>query len=121
MNWKDSNFDPHELVKLRKDYENNLIIIGCLNIKHLSSKIDYPREIGSKSPIDILRIDKTKLDSSYPDAQFEISGCQYPPYRKDRNKNGDSKIFFIIEGLITKRLKAFEEDISETICLSTSI
>ena len=61
MNWKDSNFDPHELVKLRKDYENNLIIIGCLNIKHLSSKIDYPREIGSKSPIDILRIDKTKF------------------------------------------------------------
>ena len=25
INWKDNNFDLHDLVKLRKDYENNLI------------------------------------------------------------------------------------------------
>ena len=107
-------------MKLRKDYENNPII-GYLDINHLSSKIDYLREICSKSPIDILCIDETKLDSSYPDAQFEIPGYQYPPYRKDRNKNGGGKIVFIREGLITKRLKAFKGDISETICLEVMI
>ena len=96
-------------------------IIGCLNINHLSSKIGYLRGSCSKSPIDILCIDETKLDSSYPDAQFEIPGYQYPPYRKDRNKNGGGKIVFIGEGLITKRLKAFEGDISETICLEVII
>ena len=75
INLKDNNFDLHDLVKLRKDYENNLII-GYLNINHLSSKIDYLREIYIKSPIDILSIDETKLDSSHQDAQFEIPGYQ---------------------------------------------
>ena len=56
INWKDNNFDLHDLVKLRKDYENNLIK-SYLNINHLSSKTDYLREICSKSPIDILGID----------------------------------------------------------------
>ena len=73
INRKDSNFDLHDLVKLRKDYENNSII-GYLDIKHLSSKTDYLRDICSRSSIDILCIDETKLYSSYPDAQFEISG-----------------------------------------------
>ena len=90
-NRKGSNFDLHDLVNLRKDYENNPII-GYRNINHLSSKTDYLREICSKSTIDILCIDETKLDSSYPDAQFEIPGYQYTPYCKDRNKNEDGKI-----------------------------
>ena len=77
--------------------------------------------IESKSPIDNLCIDETKLDSSYPDAQFKIPGYQCLPYRKDRNKNGDGKIVFIREGLITLRLKAFEGDIFETICLEDMI
>ena len=87
----------------------------------MSRKIDYLRKICSKSPSDILRINETKLHSSYPDAQFEIPGYKYPPYRKDRNKNGGVKIAFIREVLITKRLKAFEVDISETICLEVTI
>ena len=120
INRKDSNFDLHDLVKRRKEFENNPIV-GYLNINHLSSKIDYLREIYSKSPINILCRDEKKLDSSYPDAQFEIPGYQYPPYHKDRNKNGRFKIVFIREGLINKRLKAFEGDISESICLEVTI
>ena len=75
----------------------------------------------SKSPIDILCVDETKLDSSYPDAQLKIPGYQYTLYCKDRNKNGGDKIVFIRKGLITKRLKAFEGDTSETICLEVTI
>ena len=73
INRKGSIFDLHYLVKLLKDYENNPVI-GYLGINHLSNKIDYLREICSKSPIDILRIDETKLDSSYSDAQLEMPG-----------------------------------------------
>ena len=120
INWKDSNFDFHELVKLRKGHESNPVI-DYLNINHLSSKIDYLREICSKTSIDILCIDETKLDSSYPDAQFEISSYQYKRYRNERNKNGGCKIVFIRTGVITKRLKAFEGHISETICLEFTI
>ena len=119
INRKDSKFDLHELVKLRKDYENNSII-DYLNINHLSIKIDYLREICSESSIYILCIDKTKLDSSYPDAQFEIPGYQYLPYRRDRNKHRSGKIVFLRKGLITKRVKASERDILEMICLEVT-
>ena len=81
----------------------------------------YLREICSKTSSDILCINETKLDSSYPDAQFEISSYQYKRYRKERNKNGGCKIVFIRTGVITKRLKAFEGHISETICLEFTI
>ena len=87
-----------------------------LNINHLAGKIGYLRQIYSKSTIDTLFIHETKLDSFYPDAQFEIPAFQYLPYNKDKNKNGGGKIVFIAEVLITKRLKDFEGDISETIC-----
>ena len=50
-----------------------------------------------------------------------MPGYQYPLYRKDRNKNEGSKIVFIMEDLITKRLKVFEGDISETIFLEVAI
>ena len=38
INCKGSNFDLHGLVNLRKDYENNPIIV-YRNINHLSSKL----------------------------------------------------------------------------------
>ena len=38
INRKGSNFDLHDLVKLRKDYENNPVI-GYLNINHLLVKL----------------------------------------------------------------------------------
>ena len=75
----------------------------------------------SKSPIHVLCIDETKLDSSYPDPQLKISGYQYPPYRKDRNKYGGGKTVFLREGLIGKRLRDFEGDTTETICLELTI
>ena len=61
------------------------------------------------------------MKSQFNLAQFEIPGYQYLPYRKDRNKNGGGNIVFIREGLITKRLKAFQGDISEAICLEVKI
>ena len=55
-----------------------------------------------KAPIDILCIDETKLDSSFPDAQFKIGGYQFPPFRKDRNTKGGGKLVFIRHGLLVK-------------------
>ena len=44
-------------------------------------------------------VDETKLDSSYPDAQFQRNDYQFPPFRRDRNKDEDGKIVFIRQGL----------------------
>ena len=70
----------------------------------LRYKINDLRKICRKTQIHVLCIDETKLDESFPDAQFHIEGYQYPAFRKDRNKNGGGKIVYVKEGLIPKRI-----------------
>ena len=91
--------DVSGLVKLRKYYINNPSI-GYLNKNSLSEKIISLREICLKTSIDILCVDKTKLDSSYPNAQFHIDGYQFPSFRKDKNKYGGRKMVYIRDGII---------------------
>ena len=57
--------------KSRKSHHENPFV-GYLNINSLRNKIISLREILLKAPIDILCIDETKLDDSFPDAQFLI-------------------------------------------------
>ena len=48
----------------------------------------------SNAPIDVLCVDETKLDSSFPDHQFKIEGDQFPTFRRDRNsKGGEISLF----------------------------
>ena len=83
----DSNIDG--LINLRKAYQNNPLN-GYININSLREKIVSLTEVLSKAPIDIC-VDKTKLDASFPDHQFKISGYQFPPLRRDRNSKGGGK------------------------------
>ena len=46
-------------------------MIGYLNVNSLREKIISFRDITQKSPIDILRVDKTKLDESFPYLEFK--------------------------------------------------
>ena len=61
--------DLKKLKVLRVENNSNPIV-ACLNINSLGEKINHLREICKESPIDILCVDETKLDSSYPHAQF---------------------------------------------------
>ena len=79
------NLDIEEIIDLRKLYNNNPII-GYLNINSLRNKITQFREVCGKAPIDLLCIDETKLDASFPDAQFHNEGYQYPHLRKTVTK-----------------------------------
>ena len=45
-------------------------MISYLNINHFENKVINLREIFHKAPIDIIFVDATKRDSSYPDSQF---------------------------------------------------
>ena len=87
----------------------------------MSNKIDALRQICKISPLEILCVDETKLDSSFPNSQFRIDGYIFSPYRSDRDNHGGGKIVFIREGLITKRLENLETKISETICLELTV
>ena len=77
-------------------------------------KIIGLREILRKTKIDVLCIDKTKLDSSFPNHQFKTEGYQFPPLRRDRNSKGGGKLVFVREGFIAKQMKNFEMGNAET-------
>ena len=96
-------------------------MIGYININSLREKIVSLREVLSKAPIDILCVDETKLDASFPDHQFKISGYQFPPLRRDRNSKGGGKIVFVCEEFNVKQMKNFETENAETICLELII
>ena len=81
------NFDS-DLKKLKvlrvEKYSNP--VVAFLNINSLGEKIITFIKY-AKSLLLTFFVDETKLDSSYPDAQFEINHYQFPPFRSgDRNK-----------------------------------
>ena len=112
--------DLKKLKALRVENDSNPIVI-YLNINSLGIKTNHLREICKESPIDIPYVDKTKIDSSYPDDQFQISDYQFLLFRRDRNKYGGGKIVFIRQDLITRRLPKFETKVPETMRVELTI
>ena len=56
------------------------------------------------SNVEIVTIAETKLDSSFPSAQFIVDEYS-APYRKDRNANGGGPLVYIKEGIPSCELK----------------
>ena len=63
------DIDLEGLMNLKYRYPSNPFI-AYLNINFLQNKIDPLREILHKTPLEIVCIDETKLDDSFPDQQF---------------------------------------------------
>ena len=70
----------------------NRLIVAQININSLRNKFDFLVPIISNS-IDILLISETKIDDSFPNAQFYIAG--YTIYRRDRNVNGGGLLLYV--------------------------
>ena len=79
------------------------------------------KEILHKALIDILCIDETKLNETFPDAQFIIENYQFTPFRRDRNNKGGGKMVFIRKELLAKSLEDFETKSTETILIELLI
>ena len=105
---------------MREVYSKNPTL-GYLNINSLRNKILSLRYVVAKVPIDILCIDETNLDNSFPDSQFFIENYQFPPFRRDRNSKGGGKIVYVRQGIISKRFKNFESKTVETIWIELTI
>ena len=56
-----------------------------------------------KSKVDILLVSETKIDDSYPSAQFKITGFSVP-YRMDCNENGGCIILYVREDIHSKEI-----------------
>ena len=71
------DLDLYNLQLLKQKYHSNPFI-SYLNINSLSNKIDALRQIWKTAPLEILCVDETKLDSSFPNSQFRIDGYIFP-------------------------------------------
>ena len=76
------------ITELKKVEINNIknVLIATLNVNSLVLKFDGLKVIG-QGIFDILIINETKLDDSFPVNQFFINGFS-SPYKLGRNRNG---------------------------------
>ena len=111
--------DLQILRKLRLKYPRNPLI-GYLNINSLRNKIFDVRELIGRLQLDYFVISETKLDSNFPSTQSHIGDYEIRN-RRDRNKSGGGLIEFVKKGIITKRHKDLETNLSETICSEITI
>ena len=89
-------------IKMLRIRNPNKIIIGNLNINSLPNKLEQLKGIIIQQ-IDILVLTKTKLDDTFPTAQFLVNGFS-EPYRLDRNRNKGGVMVYIREDIPSKLL-----------------
>ena len=77
------------------------VIIGHININSLRNKYDPIRSILHNGLCDIFTLSETKLDGSFPTAQFHITN--FVLHRKDRNAHGGGIITYIRSDLPHRR------------------
>ena len=78
----------------------NELILGHLNINSIPNKFEVLKFMIDNN-IDIFLISETKLDDSFPSAQFLIKGFS-ALYRFDRNSKGVGLLFYIREDIPSK-------------------
>ena len=83
----------------------NRVIIDTLNINSLTNKFDQLKEIVLKY-IDILVITKTKLDDTFPNAQFLVPGFS-KTFRFYRNRKGGGVMIYVHENIPSKLLAKY--------------
>ena len=85
------SYYKNDLKKIRIKNPNRLII-AQININSLRNKFDIFVQMLSNN-VDLLLISETKIDASFPNAQFHITG--YTIYRRDRNANGGGLLLYV--------------------------
>ena len=85
------SFDPSKVLYNIRQKHSNRLIIAQLNINSLRNKFSTLSAM-TKNNIDILLLSETKIDSSFPTAQFHID--RFTIYRCDRNENGGGLILY---------------------------
>ena len=69
--------------------------------------------------LDLLVINETKLDDSFPNVQFQIDG--YKCLRKDRNILGGGLCLYINEDIPSKQIRTTSLEGLESICIEMNL
>ena len=82
----------------------NKVIIGHTNINSLRNKFEL-LTVMVRDKVDLLMTSKSKLDSSFSNAQFYMKSYS-KPYRPDRNSKGGGIILYIMEDMPLKLINS---------------
>ena len=110
---------PQNIVKSLRQKNIDRIIIGHLNVNSIPNKIELLGDL-IRGQIDIFLVSETKLNKSFPTAQFVLEGFADPPCRLDRNIHGGGLLLYTRDDITIKPLKLFSTGI-ECIVLEVSI
>ena len=98
----------------------NRPIIGQLNINSIRNKFHFLESEASKH-LDILLISETKIDESFPSAQFLLDGFSRP-YRLDRCANGGEILLYVRDDISSCLLTEYKlQDNSECLLIEINI
>ena len=106
-------------LKVMKENSPNKIIVGHLNINSLRNKFEALQFIINRN-LDIILLSETKLDDSFPSAQFMLKNFGIP-YRLDRNSNGGGLLLYVREDIPSKFLKVKSDCNIESICVEVNL
>ena len=108
------------LKKLRNDHPKNLIF-GTLNINSIRNKFQCLKHVLSENLVDVLTICESKLDESFPKAQFHVDG--FSVFRQDSSATSGGVMVYIRNDIPCRRRHEFELECHEnqSICLELSI
>ena len=93
--------------------------LGHLNINSVRNKFEALTYIIDNN-IDLLLISETKLDDSFPTAQFQMKGFGVP-YRYDRYGKGGGLLLYIREDIQSKLLVSKSKCNIETLSVSVNL
>ena len=105
----DNDNAPEECLQSLRTKNADRIIIGSLNINSVRNKIGLLGNLVSER-IDILLVCETKIDKSFPKAQFELNGFA-EPQRLDRSVHGGGLLLYFRNGITNKPLKLVSNQI----------
>ena len=100
----DKSCDTPLLLTNLKFKNANRLILGYLNINSILGKFDHFKVL--ENNIDILVLTETKIDASFPNAQFRIDGFS-APFRLDQNRFGGGALIYVRENIPCKQLTKY--------------
>ena len=102
----------YHLKKYRSINARNYII-GHLNINSIRYKFDAVQSLLQDGLLDTLTISESKLDESFPSAQFKVT--DFSLHRRDRDRHGGGLLLYIRSGIPHRRWYDIEPEISHGI------
>ena len=85
------------------------ISISYLNINSIRNKFTDLQVFVEKT-FDVITIAETKLDESFPSADFNLQGYHFPPFRIDCNSNSGGLLTYVKSDIPARHLKSFKLD-----------